>query len=50
MIIVGIDPHKTSHTAVAVDQREQPVGQLTRACGMVDRFSFSGRRFCGSPK
>jgi hypothetical protein len=26
MIIIGIDPHKTSHVAVAVDQHEQPVG------------------------
>ena len=33
MIIIGIDPHKTSHTAVAVDQREQPVGQLTVLAG-----------------
>jgi hypothetical protein len=29
MIIIGIDPHKTSHVAVAVDQHEQPVGQRT---------------------
>ena len=33
MIIIGIDPHKTSHTAVAVDQREQPIGQLTVLAG-----------------
>jgi transposase len=33
MIIIGIDPHKTSHTAVAVDQHEQPVGQLTVLAG-----------------
>jgi transposase len=33
MIIIGIDPHKHSHTAVAVDQREQPVGQRTVLAG-----------------
>jgi transposase len=33
MITIGIDPHKRSHTAVAVDQREQPVGQLTVLAG-----------------
>ena len=33
MVSIGIDPHKTSHTAVAVDQREQPVGQRTVLAG-----------------
>jgi len=29
VIVIGIDPHKHSHTAIAIDQREQPVGALT---------------------
>jgi transposase len=33
MIIIGIDPHKHTHTAVAVDQHEQPIGQLTILAG-----------------
>ena len=33
MIIIGIDPHKHTYTAVAVDQREQPVGQRTVLAG-----------------
>ena len=27
-VMIGIDPHKASHTAVAVDGREVPLGQL----------------------
>src|SRR5262249_50777896 len=31
--MIGIDPHKASHTAVAVDPAEVPLGQLrVRAC------------------
>jgi transposase len=33
MIIIGIDPHKHSHTAIAVDQREQLLGQRTVLAG-----------------
>jgi transposase len=33
MIIIGIDPHQHSHTAVAVDQHWQPAGQLTILAG-----------------
>jgi transposase len=29
VIVIGIDPHKRTHTAVAVDQHEQPIAQLT---------------------
>jgi transposase len=28
-VIIGIDPHKSTHTAVAVDRDEQPVARLT---------------------
>ncbi len=33
MIVIGIDPHKRSHTAVAIDQHEQPIAQLTLLAG-----------------
>lgn len=29
MVLIGIDPHKASHTAVAVDDKENPLGELT---------------------
>ena len=28
-VMIGIDPHKSTHTAVAVDRDEQPVARLT---------------------
>ena len=28
MVIIGIDPHKASHTAVAIDEHEQRLGEL----------------------
>jgi transposase len=32
-VMIGIDPHKASHTAVAIDVAEEPLGQLrVRAC------------------
>jgi hypothetical protein len=32
-VVIGIDPHKASHTAVAIDPAEVPLGQLrVRAC------------------
>jgi transposase len=33
MIVIGIDPHKHSHTAVAIDEREQVLAQLTVVAG-----------------
>ena len=49
-VMIGIDPHKGSHTAVALDQDEQPVGELLvrSATGQVERLvqrhhSRSGR-------
>jgi hypothetical protein len=32
-VMIGIDPHKGSHTAVAIGAGEQPLGKLRiRAC------------------
>src|SRR5271154_5029398 len=28
VVMIGVDPHKASHTAVAVNAAEQPLGQL----------------------
>ena len=27
-VMIGVDPHKGSHTAVAIDRTEEPLGQL----------------------
>jgi hypothetical protein len=33
MIIIGIDPHKASHTAVAIDEHETVLSEMTtRTC------------------
>jgi hypothetical protein len=39
-VMIGIDPHKGSHTAVALDPDEQPVGELLvrSAAGQVERL------------
>jgi len=29
MVLIGIDPHKATHTAVAVDETENSLGELT---------------------
>ena len=29
MVLIGIDPHKATHTAVAVDKEETALGELT---------------------
>ena len=29
MVLIGIDPHKATHTAVAVDKEETQLGELT---------------------
>ena len=48
MTMIGIDPHKATHTAVAVDDDEQVIGEFTleaandqveRLTGWADRFS-----------
>ena len=32
-VMIGVDPHKGSHTAVAISATEEPLGQLrVRAC------------------
>lgn len=39
-VIIGIDPHKSTHTAVAVDRDEQPIARLTLPAtrGQTDRL------------
>ena len=33
-VMIGVDPHKGSHTAVAINAAEEPLGELrVRACG-----------------
>jgi hypothetical protein len=27
-VMIGIDPHKASHTAVAIDEKEVPLGEV----------------------
>ena len=42
-VMIGIDPHKGSHTAVALDAREQRLGQLrVRASGGRSTGCWSG--------
>jgi transposase len=39
-VMIGIDPHKASHTAVALDEHEQPLGELRvrSAANQVERL------------
>ena len=39
-VIIGIDPHKATHTAVAIDRDEQPLArvQLVADRGQVQRL------------
>ena len=39
-VMIGIDPHKGSHTAVALDEHEQPLGELRvrSAANQVERL------------
>ena len=43
-VVIGVDPHKGSHTAVAVDQAEKVLGELRvrSSPGQVDRLLFVG--------
>ena len=35
VVMIGVDPHKASHTAVAIGAAEEPLGELrVRACGV----------------
>ena len=45
-VIIGIDPHKATHTAVAIDGDEQPIARLRGRGGPVARRSgcWRGRR------
>lgn len=39
-VMIGIDPHKSSHTAVAIDETEASLGELRvrSSAGQVDRL------------
>ena len=39
-VMIGVDPHKGSHTAVALDDNEQPLGELRvrSAAGQLERL------------
>jgi len=45
-VIIGIDPHKASHTAVAIDQDERPLAELriAAATGQARRRAVDGGR------
>jgi transposase len=52
MVMIGIDPHKGSHTAVALDESEEPLGELRvrSAANQVERLlgwaaSFGERKW-----
>jgi transposase len=38
-VTIGIDPHKGSHTAVALDEHEETLGQLTSLCEWAKAWS-----------
>ena len=39
-VMIGVDPHKGSHTAVAIDDGERPVGEVKvrASAGQVERL------------
>ena len=39
-VMIGVDPHKGSHTAVALDEHEEPLGELRvrSAANQVERL------------
>jgi hypothetical protein len=41
MVLIGIDPHKATHTAVAIDKEETALGELTVKA---DRHQVERRR------
>jgi transposase len=46
MVVIGIDPHKRSHTAVAVDEAGRKLGQLTVTAdgqGLLRLWAWSAR-------
>ena len=46
-VMIGIDPHKSSHTAVAIGPAEEPLGELrVRACASQAESCWRGR-WCG---
>jgi transposase len=47
MVLLGIDPHKDTHTAVAVDQAGRQLGQLTvAACTLGHAELLGWARHC----
>ena len=43
-VMIGIDPHKGSHTAVAISPAEEPLGELrVRACAAQDDSPVQNR-------
>ncbi len=46
-VMIGVDPHKGSHTAVAVDQTEQALGELKVRSGpsQLERLLAWAQRF-----
>ena len=52
MIMIGIDPHKATHTAVAIDSNEQVLDEFTlrssRTHGCAHLFWPHLRRLCSS--
>jgi transposase len=53
MVVIGIDPHKRSHTAVAVDEAGRKLGQLTIASdaqGFLRLWTWAARTGGGRSK
>src|SRR5258706_5137527 len=42
VVMIGVDPHKGSHTAVAIDAAEQPLGQLRVRASAVQAERLGG--------
>ena len=46
-VMIGVDPHKASHTAVAISAAEEPLGELrVRACDPERRPPRRSRSRC----
>ena len=48
MVLLGVDPHKDTHTVVAVDQAGRQLGQLTvaaRTLGHLELLGWARRRW-----
>ena len=48
-VMIGIDPHKASHTAVVISAAEEPLGELrVRACAARRSSCWRGRGLAGA--